>query len=242
MDNREPQRSQASQGTTTTSFGVVTRDESLTVDEMARGPRSVMAPTMPAGSTISEVTVETPDEGSSNDSSSSDEDEEANDKEGDEKGSRKRDLLVPSIMSSQDMASTMDPSQYEEQLEAIMRGPARTGPRRSILDEIPSSSDTEHSDSEKEIPASEEDEDADARAFRRFSKKSNRNRSLSPDASVGIDGEDIDNSVHIFMDGPQELPHADPVGISLDNCHTALKSYDYSPLVSPPSWTQALRV
>ena len=31
-----------------------------------------------------------------------------------------------------------------------------------------------------------------------------------------VDGEDIDDSVHVFMDGPPELPRADPVGISLN--------------------------
>lgn len=120
--------------------------------------RRLSSPRLPAGSEISEVAVESKDEGSSNESSSSDD-------EG--------DVPPPPPPTG---ATIPDPAS----LEALLWGPSK--PRASILAGIPSESesDDESNDSKDESLDLEEEEKNDL-AYRRLSRKLERAASSSDD-------------------------------------------------------------
>ncbi|TFK94587.1 hypothetical protein K466DRAFT_657619 [Polyporus arcularius HHB13444] len=140
--------------------------------------RPLSSPRLPAGSEISEVAVESKDEGSSNESSSSDDEHEA---------------PAPSVPASSAMPDQID-------FESLLWGPAK--PRTSILAQIPSSSesdsDDESEDSKDEVVDLEEEEKND-RAFRRMSRRFERAASSSDDerepepepAALDMDVDDI---------------------------------------------------
>ncbi len=122
------------------------------------GDRSLPSPRVPAGSEISEVVVQSRDEGSSNESSS-DEDE------GGGEGTPASSFLPLSL------SRLPDP----DNLEALLYGPVK--PRTSILAQIPSSSSSS-SEGEESDDQAEKDEDVDMdedekndRAFRRMSRR-----------------------------------------------------------------------
>ncbi|KAI0702971.1 hypothetical protein C8T65DRAFT_741451 [Cerioporus squamosus] len=122
--------------------------------------RSLSGPRLPAGSEISEVAVESKDEGSSNESSSSDDEHEA---------------PAPSVP-----ASATDPDGID--LQALLWGPVK--PRSSILAQIPSSSESDsdaESGNSKDEDVDLEEEDKNDRAFRRMSRKFERAVSSSDD-------------------------------------------------------------
>ncbi|KAI0829655.1 hypothetical protein BC628DRAFT_1056313 [Trametes gibbosa] len=144
--------------------------------------RSAPLPRVPAGSEISEVVVESKDEGSSNDgstsSSSSDEDDDSDDA-ADAPAPKPPSELLPNNVSVADLSSI--------DLESLLRGPVR--PRGSILDQIPSDSSSEDGDSSAEdndeAPQEEdvdlEEEEKHDRAYRRMSRKFARAASSSDD-------------------------------------------------------------
>ena len=141
--------------------------------------RSVSSPRLPAGSEISEVAVESRDEGSSNESSSSDDEDEP----------------VPPTQSS---TIIPDPTA----LEALLWGPPK--PRESVLSQILSSSESESGDSEDEEVQKEEEVDLDEevkndKAFRRMSRKferavSSSDEELQPEVEQEPDGIDADEA------------------------------------------------
>ncbi|PIL34194.1 hypothetical protein GSI_03905 [Ganoderma sinense ZZ0214-1] len=164
---------------------------SISTSSQARpslGERSLSSPRLPAGSEISEVVVQSRDEGSSNESSSDDEDDE-------DEGAPPSSFLA--LSSS---LSLLNP----DNLEALLYGPVK--PRTSILTQIPSSSSSS-SDGEESDDEVEKDEDVDMdedekndRAFRRISRKFARTVSSSdegepqpePDLQQDRDGAEVD--------------------------------------------------
>lgn len=120
-------------------------------------------PVIPKGSRMSEVTVESRDEGSSNDSSSSDSDDE------DDETSKSK---APDADTVGIFLPPADSSPYANvDLEALVRGPST--PRISLADVLPTSDseDDEDKGEESDNVVLEEDDDLE---FRRRSKKFER--------------------------------------------------------------------
>ncbi|KAH7920779.1 hypothetical protein BV22DRAFT_777888 [Leucogyrophana mollusca] len=143
--------------------------------EVLRGLSSPLHPLIPDGSHISEVTVESRDEGSSSDSS-------------DEEEGAEEDSAI--AQRKQEPTNTNPLSLENADLEAIMRGPTSS---RSILDDIPSSDDNPDEPEEGKL----EEEDADDRRFRRLSRRYERDVESSEErdaASPSGDHEDEDAS------------------------------------------------
>ncbi|KAH9892834.1 hypothetical protein C8Q73DRAFT_699634 [Cubamyces lactineus] len=159
-------------------------------------------PLVPAGSEISEVAVESKDEGSSNESESGDESEEgANDPDN-----------VPSTSSALPDVSVTDLASVD--LEALLRGPVK--PRGSILNQIPSESATEEESSDDDARPGEDvdlsEEEKNDRAYRRLSRKLERAASSSedepePEPEVEPGSADVD-SAETFV--PPTIMDADP--------------------------------
>ena len=165
--------------------------QSLPTSALSRPPlgdRSLSSPRLPAGSEISEVAVESKDEGSSNESSGDEEDEE----------------LAQATSFLQGLSSfPPDPTN----LEALLYGPIK--PRVSVLAQIPSSSESsadEESDdeAEKDDDVDMDEEDKNDRAFRRMSRKFARSGSSSdenepqpePDQLRDVDADtDVDDQI-----------------------------------------------
>ncbi|EIW63046.1 uncharacterized protein TRAVEDRAFT_17521 [Trametes versicolor FP-101664 SS1] len=150
-------------------------------------------PRVPAGSEISEVAVESKDEGSSNESSSSDEDEDAINSEAPKAAS------VPFASNSvrgADLGSI--------DLEALLRGPVKS--HASVLSQIPSSSTTEDDGGSSDEDARQDsdvdlsEEDKDDLAYRRLSRKleraavSSSDEEHEPDAEAGDADADTEDS------------------------------------------------
>ncbi|KAF7790409.1 hypothetical protein EIP86_001364 [Pleurotus ostreatoroseus] len=145
------------------------------------------SPARPAASEIDEVAVEGRDEGSS---SESEEDEDA-------------DGFDQPVHISQDLEAEIpfpsfatQPEVNDEAAQALLRGPTR---KRSLLAILADDSDTEE-DSEPEEVRLAGDEEDDDRAFRRLSRRFERDQPSSDEdvpADVGFDGdlEDADVAV-----------------------------------------------
>ncbi|KAI1796441.1 hypothetical protein LXA43DRAFT_1079598 [Ganoderma leucocontextum] len=136
--------------------------QSISTSSQSRPPlgdRSLSSPRLPAGSEISEVPVQSRDEGSSNESSSDDDEDEA--------------APASSCLPLSSSLRLPEP----DNLEALLYGPVK--PRTSILAQIPSSSESSSSSGgEESDDEAEKDEDVDMdedekndRAFRRTSRK-----------------------------------------------------------------------
>lgn len=149
------------------------------------GDRSLSSPRLPAGSEISEVAVQSRDEGSSNESSSDDGDDE--------------DAKLPASSFLPPLSLSLS---GPKKLEDLLYGPKG---RTSILAQIPSSSSS--SEGEDSDDEAEKDEDVDMeedekndRAFRRLSRKFARAVSSSdedepqpePDQQEDLDGAEAD--------------------------------------------------
>lgn len=128
--------------------------------------RSISNSRLPAGSEISEVAVESKDEGSSNESTSSDDEDDA-------------PAPAPSAPSNSAIVTN---------LEALIYGPAK--PRGSVLTQISSSSDSEPSDggdsdsddeARGEADVDFDEEEKNDRAYRRMSRRFARGPSSSDD-------------------------------------------------------------
>ncbi|KAI0334957.1 hypothetical protein GY45DRAFT_1367001 [Cubamyces sp. BRFM 1775] len=160
-------------------------------------------PRVPAGSEISEVAVESKDEGSSNESESEDDsEEERNDRD----NVASTSVALPDV-SVTDLASV--------DLEALLRGPVK--PRGSILNQIPSESTTEEEKESDDDARPDEDvdlseEEKNDRAYRRLSRKLERAASSSedepePEPEVEPGTADVD-SAETFV--PPTIMDADP--------------------------------
>jgi len=129
---------------------------------------------VPSGSTMSEVTVENKDEGSSNESSDDEDPDRDNDEDNVAEKQSNPYELPPAFPG---MASLADLD-----LEAVIRGPASQS--KSILDDIPSRSISDDEDEAAEDIL--EDEEDDDRLYRLRSKKFEKNTSSDEN-----EGEDL---------------------------------------------------
>ncbi|KIM92094.1 hypothetical protein PILCRDRAFT_111662 [Piloderma croceum F 1598] len=132
--------------------------------------------TVPSGSTMSEVTIENKDEGSSNESSDDDEDSDHGDSDEDNVAEKQTNpyKLPPAFAGVASLADV--------DLEAIIRGP--TSQSKSVLDDIPSRSISDDEEAAEDVL--EEDEEENDRLYRLRSKKFEKNTSSDEDQ-----GEDL---------------------------------------------------
>ena len=148
--------------------------------------RTGMKPTIPEGLEISGVPIEARGEGSSDESSSEDEDED-------------EERTVPLAKPTTSIGDPSIPMNLlEDQLSALIRGPEKRGPRRSVLDEIPSSSETGSESSPEDLMLDEEED-----LSRQPSRKQNafsKNRLSSIEPETGPSEDEGSSSLHVFMD------------------------------------------
>jgi hypothetical protein len=182
------------------------------------GLRTGAKPTIPEGLAISGVPVEAHGEGSSDESSSEDEDE------------------AGAFPLAKPATSIADPSipinLLEGQSTALIRGPEKRGPRRSVLDEIPSSSETGSASSPEDLMLDEEEDLSRQPSRKQKSFSKNRLSSIEPEIDPSLEDEE-GASLHVFMDTPDEVQHYLPVSIlfslwkllvgKLTNCIEALR-------------------
>jgi hypothetical protein len=138
-------------------------------------------PKIPKGHEISEVRVEAHGEGSSSESST----EGAND------GDNPAQQGPPANASSMHL-------HLGDQLAPLPHGSAKRGPRRSVLDEIPSSSETESESSSEDLVLDEE-EDLSLQPSRKRRRKFLITRSSSTEPELTSEDEE-DPSVPVCMD------------------------------------------
>ena len=144
-------------------------------------------PTIPKGLEISEVPIEAHGEGSSSDSSTESEDEW-----------NKLAGVVASVTTS------LGPVDLEDQLTTLIHGPAKRGPRTSVLDEIPSSSEAGSGSSSEALILDEEEDLSKQPSYKRM-------RALPKIRPSSIEPEDTsedeeDAPVPIYMDTSHEVP------------------------------------
>jgi hypothetical protein len=160
--------------TTSTSFSKV-------------GSIAEATPTIPKGVEISEVPIEAHGEGSSSDSSTESEDEW-----------NKLAGVVASINTSP------GPVDLEDQLTALIHGPTKRGPCKSILDEIPSSSEAGDESNSEALILDEEEDLSKQPSYKRV-------RALSTIRPSSIEPEDTsedeeDAPVPVYMDISHKVP------------------------------------
>ncbi|KAH9176299.1 hypothetical protein EDB89DRAFT_146346 [Lactarius sanguifluus] len=156
------------------------------------GLRTGANPTIPDGLAISGVPIEARGEGSSDESSSEDEDEEA---------------AVPSAKPGTSIADPSIPTNLlQDQLIALIRGPEKGGPRRSVLDEIPSSSETGSESSPEDLMLDEEEDLSRQPSRKQKPLSKSRLSSMEPEPEHTSE-DDGSASSHVFMDTSNEVPH-----------------------------------
>jgi hypothetical protein len=146
---------------------------------------------------ISEVHVESHGEGGSSDESSIE-------GEGDEEA-------VPLVKRARTVIAPPVPVHLLDQLTALIRGPENREPYKSILDEIPSRSETGNETSSEDLILDEEEDFS-----RQPSQKRMRVRSTVPLLSVEPEStsEDEDRaSLPVYMDTSHEVPHRRSVSL-----------------------------
>jgi hypothetical protein len=141
-------------------------------------------PTTPKGHEISEVPVEAHGEGSSNESSTEGENEDELDQ-----------LKIPVNSSSVHL-------HLEDQQIPLLHSSAKRGPRRSVLDEIPSSSESGSNSSSEDLVLDEE-EDLSLQPSHRQTRKLSTTRSSSIEPEPTSEDED-DPSMPVYMDTSHE--------------------------------------
>ncbi|KAI9463649.1 hypothetical protein BJY52DRAFT_1252889 [Lactarius psammicola] len=162
------------------------------------GSRTGSKPTIPEGLAISGVPVQAHGEGSSDESSSEDEDEEG---------------TVPLAKPATSIADPSIPMNLlEDQLTALIRGPEKRGPRRSVLDEIPSSSETGSESSSEDLMLDEEEDLSRQPSRKQRTLSKSRLSSMEPEPEPTSEDEGS-ASLHVFMDTPNEMQHCIPVSI-----------------------------
>jgi hypothetical protein len=160
------------------------------------GLRTGVKPTIPEGLEISGVPVEAHGEGSSEDSSSEDEDDEG---------------TVPLAKPATSIGDPSIPMNLlEDELTALIRGPEKRGPRRSVLDEIPSSSETGSESSPEDLMLDEEEDLSRQPPRKQKAFSQNRPSSIEPETEPSSEDEGS-ASLHVFMDTPNEVQHYIPV-------------------------------
>ena len=152
-----------------------------------RGSSTGAKPKIPKGHEISEVRVEAHGEGSSSESST----EGAND--GDNPAQQRTPVNASSIRLH-----------MEDQLVPLLHGSAKRSPRRSVLDEIPSSSETESKSNSEDLVLDEE-EDLSLQP----SRKQRRNHLITRLSSIEpeLTSDDEEHlSVPVYMDTSHDVP------------------------------------
>ncbi|KAH9961343.1 hypothetical protein BC827DRAFT_342809 [Russula dissimulans] len=145
--------------------------------------------TIPKGIEISEVPVEAHGEGSSDESST----------EGDAEWGGLTGAITGFVN-----APPLSVHPIADQLTALIRGTVKRGPRASILDEIPSSSET-GSESSAEDLVLDEEEDLSRQPSHRQSKTLSKTRAHSSEPEQTSEGED-DASMPVYLDTSHEVP------------------------------------
>jgi hypothetical protein len=152
-------------------------------------------PTIPKGLEISEAPIEVHGEGSSGDISTESEDE--------------WDELAGVVAS---LNASLGPVDLEDQLTALIHGPAKRGPRKSVLDEIPSSSEAGGESSSEALILDEEEDLSKQPSYKRMRAISKiRPSSIEPE---GTSEEEEDGSAPIYMDTSREVTDQPEVRIN----------------------------
>jgi hypothetical protein len=150
-----------------------------------RGSSTGTKPKIPKGHGISEVLVEARGEGSSRESST----------EGENDGDNPAQEMTPVNASSMHL-------HLEDQLVPLLHRSAKRGPRRSVLDEIPSSSETESESSSEDLVLDEE-EDLSLQPSHKQRKLSITRPSLIEPELTSEDEEDP--SAPVYMDTSHDV-------------------------------------
>ena len=148
------------------------------------------------GIKISEVPVEAHRKGSSDESST--------------EGDTEWDGSTGATMGSVD-APPVPVLPLADQLAALIRGTVKRGPRSSVLDEIPSSSET-GSESNAEDLVLDEEEDLSRQPSHKQSRTLSKTRAPSSEPEQTSEDED-DASVPVYMDTSHEVPDRPEVRI-----------------------------
>jgi hypothetical protein len=159
-------------------------------------PNTGAQPTISTGLEISEVPVEAYGEGSSSESSTEDE------SEGDGLTTVTASVNVPSAPVHL----------LEDQITALIRGPVKRGPRRSILDEIPSSSSEAESETSPEDLVLDEEEDLSRQPLHKQLRalSTTRPSSIEPEPTSE---DEADGLMPVYMDTSHEVPDRSQVRI-----------------------------
>jgi hypothetical protein len=151
------------------------------------GSIAEVEPTIPKGLEISEVPVEAHDEGSSSDTSTEVENEWSG--------------------LTRATASVNAPPGFvglEDQLIALIHGPAKRGPRTSVLDEIPSSSEAGCESSSEDLVLDEEEDLSKQPSQKRMRALSTTRP--SPIEAEHTSGDEEDASLPVYMDTSHAVP------------------------------------
>jgi len=151
------------------------------------GSIAEVEPTIPKGLEISEVPVEAHDEGSSSDTSTEIENEWSG--------------LTRATAS---VNAPPGPVGLEDQLTALIHGPAKRGPRTSVLDEIPSSSEAGCESSSEDLVLDEE-EDLSKQPSQKLMRALSKTRP-SPIEAEHTSGDEEDASLPVYMDTSHAVP------------------------------------
>lgn len=164
-------------------------------------------PTIPTGSKMSEVTVEQGDEGSSNEgsdsegttssSSSSSDDEDSEDEEHGHTRQPKLSSAFPGIRSLNDV-----------DLDALIRGPASQS--KSVLDDIPSRSNSDKEEDEVVEDDAEDEEDEDEQQLRKLSKKARQVASSDEGEGEDPDAQIAEANLSGDTGALQDVPAVEP--------------------------------
>jgi hypothetical protein len=163
-------------------------EPSLSVPSMAlfRGSSTGAKLKIPKGHDISEVRVEARGEGSSSESST----------EGENDGDNPAQQRAPVNASSMQL-------HLEDQLVPLLHGSAKRGPRRSVLDEIPSNSETESKSSSEDLVLDEEEDLSLRPSYKRRRKLSTTRPSFVEPELTSEDEEDP--SAPVYMDTSHDV-------------------------------------
>jgi hypothetical protein len=150
-----------------------------------RGSSTGAKPKIPKNHGISEVRVEARGEGSSSESST----------EGENDGENPAQQMTPVNASSMHL-------HLKDQLVPLLHGSAKRGPRRSVLDEIPSSSETESKSSSEDLVLDEEEDLSLQPSHKQRKLLINRPSSIEPELTSE---DEEDPPVPVYMDTPHDV-------------------------------------
>jgi hypothetical protein len=191
----DPGLARYSEGITATLRTFATKAQSMCSGSEERMSTEAI-PAIPKELEISEVHVKGHGEGSSSDKSSTEGEAGAG--------------AVPSTRRDAFVIATSVPTRLvEDQLTALIRGPEKRNPHKSVLDEIPSSSETGDETTSEDLNFDEEN------LSRQPSRKQMKVLSMTPmEPEATSDDEDI-TSLSVYMDTSHVIPPHSSVSLSL---------------------------